>query len=354
MARSAETRSELFDRRLQAALALKDFAVAQNLDFDQKICEALNQLDSGAKSPPDVKQLNQLDAVINQLTSITYPTGIDTVGVSKDPELISSFRQYRRWLSVVGIFLLVIGGFAFYQCRILAVGGTLTSRLSESQTLQKQIEQAHQDASEATSEASRLAQQLGLPANGDCDPATPKDVDQDAAQHPSPEELKSLIARNKQQRDTIQARVDALQSRQESLQRQIAWSEVWPAIFAGTLGTLGACAYLIYAIIGAYANRRMTMTALYSELMRLPIGAIIGWILYLAFCRQHFHESFMMNDKSAVKEDVTNEAILLLPFLAGYSSTLVVEILNRLIDAIRTSLGMKNTAAPPQSSAAGK
>ena len=111
----------------------------------------------------------------------------------------------------------------------------------------------------------------------------------------------------------------------------------------GDTGALGASVYLLYAIIGAYNDSRMTMTSLYSEMLRLPIGAIVGWIVYVAFCQEYFRQSFLSQSGTTTSgSEVTSEAFLLLPFLAGYSSKLVVEILNRLIDSVRTTMGIKS------------
>lgn len=227
--------------------------------------------------------------------------------------------------------LTLLAVYSYYSCRVAALGGDLKSRLHD-------VEQRTQVLKTIDS-AAKLAQseyQTNLKALTDKTKQQTKlkidDANLSTSKH-LVEEAKKKIEHFDQNREEAVKMV-------EKANQEIARTELWPACLAATLGTLGACTYLLYRLIGAYAQARMTITSLYSELLRLPIGTIVGWILYVAFCQEAFRSSFLTESQTL---DVASQSLLLLPFVAGYSSRLVVELLNRVIDGVRTTIGLKPT-----------
>jgi F0F1-type ATP synthase membrane subunit b/b' len=361
MSKPSTESCDRFSRRLKAALALKDFAVAHNLKVDPDVRKTLNKFSVEEASSVNADRMNQLDDAISRLTAITYPTGIDTVGVSPDPDIAHSFKFYRLCLAVFGLVLTVVGVITYYQCRVLAVSGDLTTRSAQIQMLTQTLEDARKAVRDSqgivTKETNEL-KELEAKQNSPVAAAGPGASGSIAELEPSNDDLKVVkgkiaVVKGKIADATVAlndatARETLAKTKLAEAEREIAWSELWPAVFAATLGALGACVYLLYALIGAFSDSRMTMTALYSEMVRLPIGAIVGWIVYVAFCQANFRQSFLSQSGPSISgKEFTNEAILLLPFLAGYSSKLVVEILNRLIDAVRTTMGIKTESVGP-------
>ena len=344
--------SDRFSRRLQAALALKDFAVSHNLSVDPKIPKILNELSFEKDAPLNAGRMNRLDEVITSLTAVTYPTVIDTVGVSPDPDVIRSFGIYRRWLAGFALVLTLVGVITYYQCRVLAVSGDLTTRSAELDVLTKTLDEARTAVQERHITLTKETNQLkdmsqGSPGVGAVSDASDSVVEDKLKQ------AKVLVLDATVELEDATERETLAKTKLAEAEREVALGDLWPAVFAVTLGALGASVYLLYAIIGAYNDSRMTMTSLYSEMLRLPIGAIVGWIVYVAFCQEYFRQSFLSQSGTTTSgSEVTSEAFLLLPFLAGYSSKLVVEILNRLIDSVRTTMGIKSDTAHSTASSA--
>jgi hypothetical protein len=234
---------------------------------------------------------------------------------------------------------------SYYSCRVSALSGDLATRIKIRAELLAGLVEAKRTLHDVESEHSRESTELDLAS------IKLRELKTSQASETETTDLTLEVKSRTQAVEELQKKVDVAKQAEAGMRdtldqfaSEIAWAELWPSCFAGTLGALGACTYLLYRLIGAYSQARMTITSLYSELLRLPIGAIVGWILYVGFCQQAFRTSFLAESE---KLDIATQSLLLLPFLAGYSSRLVVELLNRVIDGVRTSFGLKPTEDRP-------
>ncbi len=103
--------------------------------------------------------------------------------------------------------------------------------------------------------------------------------------------------------------------------------EPWPSILAAALGLLGALLYLIFSIIGAISEKTLSLDDRYSLIARVALGPVVGWLFYFAY-----PESIQRAGASP---------LVLLPFLAGFSTKLVVGIFEQAIRAVELTMGME-------------
>ena len=121
-----------------------------------------------------------------------------------------------------------------------------------------------------------------------------------------------------------------------------------------TQGGLGACAY--FAIQAATKKGPGTPSALLKnsfEIMdpnvlkiRIILGSLFAFILGIPFSLRGLGTiySFMTNSSPSSKTITIDVALTLVPFLLGFSTNLVLAILDRLIESIRTFFGIRHSA----------
>ena len=97
------------------------------------------------------------------------------------------------------------------------------------------------------------------------------------------------------------------------------------------LGFLGALVYIFFNLVGVLVDRAFSDQDVYSNVLRLVIGAIVGWLCYYAAVPDLGRSNL-------------ETAWLLLPFLAGFSSRLVVGIITQAISAVELTLGLEDKA----------
>ena len=100
----------------------------------------------------------------------------------------------------------------------------------------------------------------------------------------------------------------------------------WPPIQAVSLGLLGAVVYVFFNLLGVMRERAFKPQAQFENLVRVALGGILGWLFWFAF-----------------GQESTSVAILLLPFLAGFSTRLVFGVLGQAMKAVELTLGLENT-----------
>ena len=90
---------------------------------------------------------------------------------------------------------------------------------------------------------------------------------------------------------------------------------------------------------------RVTLGALFEVVLSLPFG----YPEFLAFCKAIWKPSQFYDPSTGV---LTTQAILLLlPFVLGFSTSLVIQVLSQLVEAIQAFLGRRTTATIAPSSA---
>jgi hypothetical protein len=103
---------------------------------------------------------------------------------------------------------------------------------------------------------------------------------------------------------------------------------IWPSVLAMCLGGLGALFYIAYNLIGAVSENTFNANDWTTHVLRFALGVAIGWIF-----------SFTIVPTS------DKPIMLLLPFLGGFSTRLVVGIITQAIQAIALTLGLDSMNA---------
>lgn len=208
--------------KLKGAIDLKDYAINANLAVNDTIIKKLNQAD--ASKSLDSEHASNIDTALRDLTTITYPTTIETLRLSKGPRgLNPTARKFMRLLFILGPVVLLLALAAVWQ-----------------------------------SEADE----------------------------------KNIL--------------------------------LWQSLIAVCLGFLGALVHIFLELIGVIVEKAFNTSDTYSNSARLVLGPIVGWVFFYAF-----------------GQDKGTSVLLLLPFVAGYSTRLVVGLINKAIGAIELTLGLE-------------
>ena len=220
------TRSSGYADRVQSAVKLKDYAISNNLDVSDETLRDLSQLASGVQDGGNQEDQYLLDRCIRDITEVTYPTTIETLGRSGG---FSGKGSAFMWIiAVVGVGALTVS--------ILTFG-----KLQDAES-----------------------------------------------------------------------------------------TELYTSILAASLGTLGALIYIFFNLIGVLSEKAFSDDDIYTNSLRIVIGAIIGWVFFFAF----------VPDLGSKAQE--GSPMLLLPFLGGFSTRLVVGIMTQAIGAIELTLGLQD------------
>lgn len=113
-----------------------------------------------------------------------------------------------------------------------------------------------------------------------------------------------------------------------------------------SLGAIGAIAFIGMNILSVQEDVTFDLTNKRLVSLRIALGALFGLVLTLPFGFEgfvQFLDAVVMGQKEPTQPsqiDVTTQAImLLLPFILGFSTSLVILILNRLVEAVQGFFG---------------
>lgn len=109
-----------------------------------------------------------------------------------------------------------------------------------------------------------------------------------------------------------------------------------------TVGALGSMAFILVNALGIQVDPTVDVTDRDSTMFRILLGALFSVILTVPFGYPIF-DKFLKGDLGA---DPKEGALLLMPFLFGFSTSLVLTILNRLVEGVQTFFGV-STKSPP-------
>jgi hypothetical protein len=111
-------------------------------------------------------------------------------------------------------------------------------------------------------------------------------------------------------------------------------------ILPAVLGLLGCITYIYFNVIGLLSEKAFNLEDTQTNYVRLSLGCMLGWIFYFFFCRDAFEALSIPQAPGAQKP-----ILLLVPFLVGFSTKLVVGVLNQAIRAAELTLGLENKGA---------
>lgn len=113
------------------------------------------------------------------------------------------------------------------------------------------------------------------------------------------------------------------------------------SILALSLGLLGAVVYSFFAVLRVIPAQAFNPEDEYANYARLLLGLLMGWIFYFTAAKDTFRR---LADPSLTAKD---KLMLLLPFVAGYSTRFVIGVLERSMVALETALGINDMRDTP-------
>jgi hypothetical protein len=108
-------------------------------------------------------------------------------------------------------------------------------------------------------------------------------------------------------------------------------------LWLATLGALGSAAFIYVNALSIQIDPDVDVTSPPMVMMRVLLGALFGMILALPFD----YQSFLNFVKDPTKLEAKEALLLLLPFVLGFSTPLVLLILNHLVQSVQTFFGVR-------------
>jgi hypothetical protein len=140
--------------------------------------------------------------------------------------------------------------------------------------------------------------------------------------------------------------------------RIIPWYVLWLA----SLGAIGSISFVGMNALSVQDDATFDLTNTRLLALRISLGSLFGLVLTLPFGYQSFimFIAFLLAPSDAtLASDVSGlaqqSALLLLPFVFGFSTSLVIMVLNQFVDAVQTLFGKRSGASnsPPAGAAPG-
>jgi hypothetical protein len=142
------------------------------------------------------------------------------------------------------------------------------------------------------------------------------------------------------------ALVVAVVVRHQSFLGRVLGDNVLPyyLIWLMSLGAIGAVAFIGMNALSVQQDITFDLTNQRLMLLRITLGALFGLVLTLPFGFTGFKDFTAVlsgnNPTGSDPQKITTQALLLLfPFILGFSTSLVIMVLNRLVDAVQAFFG---------------
>ena len=118
-------------------------------------------------------------------------------------------------------------------------------------------------------------------------------------------------------------------------------------VWLAALGAIGSISFIGMNALAVQNDATFDLTNSRLILMRIVLGALFGVVLTLPFGYQSF--MVFLKDLSVGGADIssglaTQSILLLLPFILGFSTSLVIMILNQFVEAVQTFFGKRSGA----------
>jgi len=106
--------------------------------------------------------------------------------------------------------------------------------------------------------------------------------------------------------------------------------EIEKHIFPLSLGLLGSTIYIFFNLMNVVSEKAIDETDVFSSYARLMLGPAFGWLFFQIY----------QSGTGTSSATQTQLFSVLIPFAAGFSTRLVLGIINQSIQAIEIALGL--------------
>jgi hypothetical protein len=123
-------------------------------------------------------------------------------------------------------------------------------------------------------------------------------------------------------------------------------------IWVAALGGVGSIAFIGMNALAVQDDATFDITNTKLIALRIALGALFGAVLtlpvgypsFLAFLNELTGDKNPPNEVTAL---LSRSVLLLLPFILGFSTSLVIMILNQFVEAVQSFFGKKSNSPPP-------
>jgi hypothetical protein len=116
-------------------------------------------------------------------------------------------------------------------------------------------------------------------------------------------------------------------------------------VWAASLGAVGSIAFIGMNALAVQDDATFDLTNEKLIVLRIVLGALFAVVLTLPFGYGHFLEFLRdLSKPVSTPDSLSRASMLLLPFVLGFSTTVVIMILNRFVEAIQSFFGRPGNA----------
>jgi hypothetical protein len=307
------TKSPPARSKLEAALRLKDYAINHNLPVPADLIKELDATRAGvAQGKLDISDESALDLALRDLTALTYPTTIETLDATENSDAPKQLA-IRIIAATAVLLVLAVVAYAFGY-------STWTSTSTSTSTPTPASSSGPRKTSSTGASIPHLATAFLFLAGP---PQTPA-----GSSRPSPSGSGSPMPTPNAPANNSSTAPSGRDTPPVDF-----WKTLWRAVLAVALGGLGALFYAGYNLIGVIQEKAFNANDWIAQSIRFVLGLAIGFILWFAI---------------PAATDPKNNFMLLLPFIAGFSTRLVVGVITKAIQAIEVTLGIDSKTADLQ------
>ena len=115
-----------------------------------------------------------------------------------------------------------------------------------------------------------------------------------------------------------------------------------------SLGALGAVAFIGMNALSVQSDVTFDLSNTRLAFLRITLGALLGAVLTLPFGIDAFKQFAFLAANPTAPDDPsfdTSGLLLLMPFILGFSTSLVILVLNRLVEAVQGFFGKPSVPA---------
>jgi hypothetical protein len=129
------------------------------------------------------------------------------------------------------------------------------------------------------------------------------------------------------------------------------YSRILPlyVLWLASLGAIGSISFIGMNALSVQDDATFDLSSAKLLVLRISLGALFGVVLTLPFGFSSFNTfiGMLMNgdDEALAQGLIVQSLLLLLPFILGFSTSLVIMILNQFVDAIQSFFGKKASGA---------
>jgi len=123
-------------------------------------------------------------------------------------------------------------------------------------------------------------------------------------------------------------------------------------IWLMSLGAIGSVSFIGMNALSVQQDITFDLTKIRLMLLRITLGALFGLVLTLPFGYQGFRDFVTglsgSTPSGGDSQKISQAMQLLFPFILGFSTSLVIMVLNRLVDAVQAFFGRPTGGAPSE------